>query len=1090
MASSLEELLSEEGFKGRRSLSRARSCVKADATGMSFCTFQDKHKNDSAPGHRNKTERTRSDVARYSSKGELPTGDYIRGRRSGENLVGTEKKDERLKKENRERLLNYLKEGKRFNLSKDVPQNEIEEVCKQDDERFGDTYSNKVHSSERGKDEYSNGAREREVYKERPGMDRKVDKKHGNNLAKQLLGHMSSSTNNRKSVKKPTTSNDTSNRGSLNSKSFEDNQSKRRNNFAQVVYEPALDEVAVQAIVSILNGYIKSFLNDEDFRTTLRHNCFSSIDFIELEERQSAESKVMASLEQAIETVEKAAEDSSSAKDLKKALVQLSAITGLYSNNLKDGFASGIPNSKLSACAHLYLSVIYKLQKKDKISAKHLLQVFCIVPFQARTILLPELWDYLFFPHLSHLKEWYNQEADSLADTPSRQRKLKLLQEVYNDILDSGTYQFSAYYKDWLTEGVEAPSLPSVQIPPVSVWEAQQGSSLGDSSELSNSSGPFSSQPVVSKKLYDAVFGCSSKSGVDEAEDDGETGNSNNRMRSFGGSAVVKQTLTGASETVECTNQDTDEDSTESVLDDAFLPENEPSSTAEKEWRLYVPIKIRSSLEELRGSYEYFDEHSFFSSIPQGFICPFTGKLFEDPVTIETGQTFERVAIKAWFDQGNRKCPVTGKTLESLSVPLTNFVLKRVIDNWRSGHCKNLLAFASQVMENSGRHGLKHLDETVVFILEQLLTAFNEEEKRTNARHIISLGGLHFLLQRFEVGKLEEKAHVAALLSCCIDADASCRNQIARNISKQCLLELLQSKQVKSRTNAVLLLVELICLKRWKDVTLFLSGLQNEGIADTMYVLLVYLHSSPKEQRPLVAVLLLHLDLLVEPQKYSIYREEAIDAITMALEDSLVDEKVREKCCRALLILGRRFSFSGKSLTESWILKQAGFKDIYEVNLLENEDDNSLADDTVWDDEEVANEEWLKNLSMALLSNGKKSFLDTVSKCLRSGNSDMVRVCLTTVAWLSCALSSQSDVEFQHSAFSALIFGLKESLEKGEQIEYKILASMSLLYFSKISECRVLLMAMAKEIAAPLRSLAGVTWTAKQLYAIVSGGDL
>jgi hypothetical protein len=30
-----------------------------------------------------------------------------------------------------------------------------------------------------------------------------------------------------------------------------------------------------------------------------------------------------------------------------------------------------------------------------------------------------------------------------------------------------------------------------------------------------------------------------------------------------------------------------------------------------------------------------------------------------------------------------------------------------------------------------------------------------------------------------------------------------------------------------------------------------------------MYVLLVYLHSSPKEQRPLVAVLLLHLDLLV-----------------------------------------------------------------------------------------------------------------------------------------------------------------------------------------------------------------------------------
>jgi len=38
--------------------------------------------------------------------------------------------------------------------------------------------------------------------------------------------------------------------------------------------------------------------------------------------------------------------------------------------------------------------------------------------------------------------------------------------------------------------------------------------------------------------------------------------------------------------------------------------------------------------------------------------------LFEDPVTLETGQTFEREAnIGEWFDQGNRTRPVTGKTL-------------------------------------------------------------------------------------------------------------------------------------------------------------------------------------------------------------------------------------------------------------------------------------------------------------------------------------------------------------------------------------------------------------------------------------------
>lgn len=217
---------------------------------------------------------------------------------------------------------------------------------------------------------------------------------------------------------------------------------------------------------------------------------------------------------------------------------------------------------------------------------------------------------------------------------------------------------------------------------------------------------------------------------------------------------------------------------------------------------------------ELHGRDEYSGEHSFFLGIPRGFICPLIGKLFEDLVTIETGQTFERVAIKVWFDQGNKTCPVTGKPLESLAVPLTNFVLKRVIDNWRSEHCRKLLAFTFQVIENLGKHGLKHLDESVVCILKQLLTTFNEQERRANAKLLISHGGLHFLLQRLELGELEEKSQVVVLLSCCIEVDATCRNQIARNINKQCLLQLLQSKQFKSRRNAMLLLSELIFLGR------------------------------------------------------------------------------------------------------------------------------------------------------------------------------------------------------------------------------------------------------------------------------------
>lgn len=221
----------------------------------------------------------------------------------------------------------------------------------------------------------------------------------------------------------------------------------------------------------------------------------------------------------------------------------------------------------------------------------------------------------------------------------------------------------------------------------------------------------------------------------------------------------------------------------------------------------------------------YFGERSSSSSIPQEFICPLTGQLFEDPVTLETGQTFERKAIKEWFAQGNRTCPATGKHLEYLAVPFTNLVLKRVIDSWKSEHCRHLLTFASQIIGNMGGDGPKHSDETAIVMFEQLLSACSREERTTNAKHLISLGGLQFLLQRFENGSLEDKTRVLALLTCCIEADPGCRNKVARDINKQCLLQLLHSKQIRSRTNVVVLLTELVCLKRYMCSNYFLSSM-------------------------------------------------------------------------------------------------------------------------------------------------------------------------------------------------------------------------------------------------------------------------
>ncbi|KAJ6702827.1 hypothetical protein OIU85_028853 [Salix viminalis] len=258
-----------------------------------------------------------------------------------------------------------------------------------------------------------------------------------------------------------------------------------------------------------------------------------------------------------------AVEAAAGTKDLKTAALLLVVITNLNSNDLKHDYTSGTPNSRLSACAHIYLSVIYKLRKKDKVSAKHLLQVFCDSPFLARKLLLSELWDYLFFPHLSLLKNWYKQEADPLFNTASKVTKLKFLDKVYNEVLDSCTYQFAVYYKDWLTEKVKAPSIPSVNIPFISP------------------------QPMASKKLYDAVFGHSSKPRVYDAEENGKADNFNNGGNSSGSSPIrVKQTLTSYSEMVKYPGQDIENHSPENLQDTTSFPDNGPLQASDEEWKL------------------------------------------------------------------------------------------------------------------------------------------------------------------------------------------------------------------------------------------------------------------------------------------------------------------------------------------------------------------------------------------------------------------------------------------------------------------------------------------------------------------------
>ncbi|KAG9128829.1 hypothetical protein Leryth_009596 [Lithospermum erythrorhizon] len=477
---SLAELLAKEGFKAR-SKTMARASFRADAA-----TTQRGQRTSSSLSSVKKAERAKSDLSRYQASRETPASDH-KGKKPRESFTRLNKGPS-----------TEITEIERSEVAGEET-NEIVEVVVENNRKYNDIYYNGVFDDDLGEDK---DMKEMTGKYGQPATEYAGVDKSSNSISDKGLPSRSRSYNHRNKQKNLEISGSRLSISSTASKTLGDFKSHRQEKIEQAVAAPSLDEAAVRAVVSIFSGYAKNFMDDEDFRASLHHNSFSSLDLAGLNDGLNTESKVIVNLEQAIETVEKAMEEQVSTKDLKRASLQLSVITGLNSNDLKDGFTSGIPNFKLSACAHLYLGMIYKIQEKDKISAKHLLQVFCDSPFQARTKLLADLWDDAFLPQLWHLKVWYEKESTFLKDSP---RKLKLLDKVYKEILDSGTYQFARYYKDWLSEMIEPPTVPSIEVPSRSVWLIQQ-ESRRQSPDTGDSIGHFSMQPTVNRKLYEALF--------------------------------------------------------------------------------------------------------------------------------------------------------------------------------------------------------------------------------------------------------------------------------------------------------------------------------------------------------------------------------------------------------------------------------------------------------------------------------------------------------------------------------------------------------------------------------------------------------
>ncbi|CAK9232698.1 unnamed protein product [Sphagnum troendelagicum] len=1052
------------------------------------------------------------------------------------------------------------------------------------------------------------------------------------------------------------------------------------------------DTAAVRTVMGVMGSWAMSILLNNELRQDIKSKC---LERLQLKTPgfnfQYAEQAVIANLDWGIEGLESAVKTTNQEaraarlEDSEKML-QVPALLDPKSST------TGIPNTYLSAWAHLYLALVWKLRNNDFYVATHLLEMLLIDPTYARLDFAPDLWEQLFHPHLANIEIWFQQEYENIlkvacmtkvpnplkrgvhsnnhhhqknnSDGDLHQEqvvRLELLNKLYMNCLDMNTQQYAQYYKDWMAYAAggmrsgDEPSLPKTQTPPTPKQHETPPPPKVAAKSIDDSETP--------------AFSVTASTPHSPSAEEKREAHSKDQMS------------TNTADNVQVTQS---QDQQASIVHQPF------SSNRDCETKLRS-LGDDNGSPNRHGEVMEAAEQSDSSQVkpPKDFVCFITKQLFEDPVTLETGQTFERHAIQQWLDHGNTTCPITHQRLSSLMLPQTNFVLKRLVDAWRDEHlelgyqlsrssdplcntsptvipslhimnhhqeapfynnettgssprpkhrlsCRfsqrgNTLSQAGnsmtvedleglmrvlkpalaslctaeelteceaavrqivhiwiekkgspaivaslskvavidglmEVLSNSvneeilratvsllsvlvfkdelARHAVVRADpsyETIVnvlqmegvpqaavllyllkpgsghlaameiipsvvkvlqesetigmgafqvswspkaaavLLLEQLVTSFDFATNMSHAESVVHMGSAPFLISQLESKVFEERLGAAKVLCCCMQADGGCRYTVAYSANLSPLVEMLHNCKGQSRTVATSFLIELTHLNRREAIEKIMRPVQSEGILSSMCVLLVDLQIAPLEQRPLTAALLLQLDLLFESRRHSMYREEALEALVMALT---ADEnpKAQLEAAKVFATLGGRFSYSGKSLDEAWLLKTAGMAESYHRAM--KDDQGPWSEDMVLnpDEGERVAAEWDLRVSHAILGSNGRRVLEAIGLALRSQDAQVAKFSLVAATWFATQLAELPDTGLQAVARNCFLQPMVLLVQQnGKEMEEKVLASLALNSFLSDAVGVQQMGEYSKDLIGPLQYLKSMTWTAKTM---------
>ncbi|XP_059655625.1 putative U-box domain-containing protein 42 [Cornus florida] len=185
------------------------------------------------------------------------------------------------------------------------------------------------------------------------------------------------------------------------------------------------------------------------------------------------------------------------------------------------------------------------------------------------------------------------------------------------------------------------------------------------------------------------------------------------------------------------------------------------------------------------------------------FFCPLTKKIMDEPVTTETGVTYERKAIIEWYEKfENPKDIVCPKTRQRVNRVLsTNTALKATIEEWKKRNEAARIkaaraALSLAISENMVLEALKDLQDIC-------------KRKHYNRVHIRSIGMVALLVKFLEYKGGNVRCATLELLCLLAEDDDEGKKMVAMAIDMSIIIKMLSSNDQTIRHTSLLLLLEL-----------------------------------------------------------------------------------------------------------------------------------------------------------------------------------------------------------------------------------------------------------------------------------------